>query len=50
VGFLVPMAISLAFAVMFATCTTQVLAPSLYVILEDLKARIFPVKSAVQSL
>jgi len=39
--FLVPMAISLAFGVMFATCITLVLVPSLYMILEDLKSRIF---------
>ncbi|MBN2183034.1 MAG: efflux RND transporter permease subunit [Sedimentisphaerales bacterium] len=39
--FLIPMAISLAFGVMFATCITLVLVPSLYMILEDFKARIF---------
>jgi multidrug efflux pump subunit AcrB len=39
--FLVPMAISLAFGVAFATCITLILVPSLYVILEDIKARIF---------
>jgi multidrug efflux pump subunit AcrB len=39
--FLVPMAISLAFGVMFATCITLVLVPSLYMILEDIKSRIF---------
>ncbi|MHC4534773.1 MAG: efflux RND transporter permease subunit [Planctomycetota bacterium] len=39
--FLVPMAISLAFGVMFATCITLVLVPSLYMILEDVKSRIF---------
>jgi multidrug efflux pump subunit AcrB len=39
--FLVPMAISLAFGVMFATCITLVLVPSLYMILEDFKRRIF---------
>jgi len=39
--FLVPMAISLAFGVMFATCITLLLVPSLYMILEDIKARIF---------
>ncbi len=38
--FLIPMAISLAFGVMFATCITLVLVPSLYMILEDIKARI----------
>jgi len=36
--FLVPMAISLAFGVLFATCITLLLVPSLYMILEDLKA------------
>ena len=36
--FLIPMAISLAFGVLFATCITLVLVPSLYMILEDLKA------------
>jgi multidrug efflux pump subunit AcrB len=35
--FLIPMAISLAFGVMFATCITLVLVPSLYMILEDVK-------------
>jgi multidrug efflux pump subunit AcrB len=39
--FLVPMAISLAFGVMFATCITLLLVPSLYMILEDIKALIF---------
>ncbi len=39
--FLVPMAISLAFGVLFATCITLVLVPSLYMILEDIKSRIF---------
>jgi len=38
--FLIPMAISLAFGVMFATCITLVLVPSLYMILEDVKGRI----------
>jgi multidrug efflux pump subunit AcrB len=38
--FLVPMAISLAFGVMFATCITLVLVPSLYMILEDVKRRV----------
>jgi len=37
--FLVPMAISLAFGVAFATCITLVLVPSLYMILEDIKKR-----------
>jgi multidrug efflux pump subunit AcrB len=39
--FLVPMAISLAFGVMFATCITLILVPSLYMILEDVKNRFF---------
>lgn len=38
--FLIPMAISLAFGVMFATCITLLLVPSLYMILEDVKALI----------
>jgi len=38
--FLIPMAISLAFGVMFATCITLVLVPSLYMILEDIKGRV----------
>jgi len=41
--FLIPMAISLAFGVMFATCITLVLVPSLYMILEDVKGRIFAI-------
>lgn len=44
--FLIPMAISLAFGVMFATCITLVLVPSLYMILEDAKGRIFTDHSA----
>ena len=35
--FLIPMAISLGFGVMFATTVTLVLVPSLYMILEDLR-------------
>ncbi len=38
--FLVPMAISLAFGVLFATCITLLLVPSLYMILEDVKNRV----------
>jgi len=38
--FLIPMAISLAFGVMFATCITLLLVPSLYMILEDIKSRV----------
>lgn len=36
--FLIPMAISLAFGVLFATSITLLLVPSLYMILEDFKA------------
>ncbi|MEE9370110.1 MAG: efflux RND transporter permease subunit, partial [Sedimentisphaerales bacterium] len=36
--FLIPMAISLAFGVMFATLITLFLVPSLYMILEDIKS------------
>ncbi len=39
--FLIPMAISLAFGVMFATLITLFLVPSLYMILEDAKNRLF---------
>ena len=39
--FLIPMAISLAFGVMFATLITLFLVPSLYMILEDIKSRLF---------
>jgi multidrug efflux pump subunit AcrB len=35
--FLIPMAVSLAFGVLFATCITLLLVPSLYMILEDVK-------------
>jgi multidrug efflux pump subunit AcrB len=45
--FLIPMAISLAFGVMFATCITLILVPSLYMILEDIKKRVFVADSAV---
>ena len=38
--FLIPMAISLAFGVLFATCITLLLVPALYMILEDIKNRI----------
>jgi multidrug efflux pump subunit AcrB len=38
--FLIPMAISLAFGVLFATCITLFLVPSLYMILEDIKTRL----------
>jgi predicted RND superfamily exporter protein len=35
--FLIPMAVSLAFGVLFATVITLFLVPSLYLILEDIK-------------
>jgi multidrug efflux pump subunit AcrB len=38
--FLIPMAISLAFGVAFATLITLFLVPSLYMILEDIKHRV----------
>jgi multidrug efflux pump subunit AcrB len=38
--FLIPMAISLAFGVLFATSITLVLVPSLYMVLEDAKNRL----------
>jgi len=38
--FLIPMAISLAFGVMFATLITLFLVPSLYMILEDIKTHL----------
>ena len=38
--FLIPMAISLAFGVMFATLITLLLVPSLYMVLEDIKNRV----------
>jgi len=40
--FLIPMAISLAFGVLFATMITLLLVPSLYMILEDVKRRVIP--------
>ncbi|HUT30512.1 MAG TPA: efflux RND transporter permease subunit [Sedimentisphaerales bacterium] len=48
--FLIPMAISLAFGVMFATLITLFLVPSLYMILEDLKSRLLPTASQEQTL
>jgi multidrug efflux pump subunit AcrB len=39
--FLIPMAISLAFGVMFATMITLLLVPSLYKIVEDIKVKFF---------
>jgi multidrug efflux pump subunit AcrB len=45
--FLIPMAISLGFGVLFSTGITLVLVPVLYLILEDFK-RFFGIKSAVE--
>ncbi len=39
--FLIPMAISLGFGVVFATSITLILVPTLYMILEDVKAMVF---------
>ena len=47
--FLIPMAISLAFGVMFATCITLLLVPSLYMILEDVKKRFFPTNNNIEN-
>ena len=47
--FLIPMAISLAFGVMFATCITLLLVPSLYMILEDVKKRFFPTNNNTEN-
>lgn len=38
--FLIPMAVSLAFGVLFATSITLLLVPSLYMILEDIKCKL----------
>jgi multidrug efflux pump subunit AcrB len=35
--FLIPMAISLGFGIIFATMITLVLVPSLYIVIEDVK-------------
>jgi len=40
--FLIPMAVSLAFGIVFATGITLLLVPSLYMILEDIKKKILP--------
>ncbi|OXU15918.1 efflux RND transporter permease subunit [Sedimentisphaera salicampi] len=44
--FLIPMAVSLAFGVLFATCITLILVPSLYMIIEDIYWSIFTAKNA----
>lgn len=38
--FLIPMAISLGYGLLFATAITLVLVPSLYMIVEDVKERV----------
>ena len=40
--FLIPMAVSLAFGVLFATVISLILVPSLYLILEDLRLLLRP--------
>ncbi|MCD6395749.1 MAG: efflux RND transporter permease subunit [Planctomycetes bacterium] len=45
--FLIPMAISLAFGVLFATSITLLLVPSLYMILEDVKAIYHKIKTRI---
>jgi multidrug efflux pump subunit AcrB len=44
--FLIPMAISLGFGIMFATGITLLLIPTLYIILEDLR-KVFGLKEMV---
>jgi hypothetical protein len=46
--FLIPMAVSLAFGVMFATFITLMLVPAGYMILEDLRALPTKLMSRVQ--
>lgn len=46
--FLIPMAISLAFGVLFATSITLLLVPSLYMILEDVKALPRKIKAIIK--
>ncbi|MEZ5478059.1 MAG: efflux RND transporter permease subunit [Thiolinea sp.] len=48
--FLIPMAVSLGFGILFATLLTLFLIPSLYLILEDIKAIISRIWQAVQRL
>lgn len=38
--FLIPMAISLGYGLLFATCITLLLVPSLYMIIEDIKGKV----------
>ena len=40
-NFLIPMAISLGFGILFATFITLILVPCVYLLLEDLKSLIF---------
>ena len=47
--FLIPMAVSLAFGVLFATFITLVLVPTLYFILEDLKRALGRSAAAAES-
>jgi Cu/Ag efflux pump CusA len=43
--FLIPMALSLGFGILFATMITLVLVPSLYLIVEDIR-QLFRIKSS----
>lgn len=43
--FLIPMAISLGYGLLFATMITLVLVPSLYMIVEDIKGKVLPEKT-----
>ena len=43
--FLIPMAISLGFGILFATTITLVLVPCVYLILEDVKRSLFNAKT-----
>lgn len=40
--FIIPMAVSLGFGVLFATCITLLLVPSLYMIVEDCRWLLLP--------
>ncbi len=48
--FLIPMAVSLGFGILFATAITLILVPSIYVILEDIRSLPSRVKLAFQGL
>lgn len=48
--FLVPMAVSLAFGVLFATAITLILVPVLYLILEDIRSALLPGRSPLAAV